>query len=214
MRAGRRATGDFLIHQLIDPLLGWVRDTIAGWGYPGIIVMMAIESANIPLPSEAIMPAAGILVQQQQINLHLAALAGAFGCLVGSIPSYLLGLCGGRPFLQRHGRWLLLSNRDLVLAEAWVQKYGNGAFFICRMLPIVRTFISFPAGVLRAPFPVFCLLTFLGSLIWCYFLAYMGIKFAENLEFFVRIWHEFDLVIVLCISIGFIYYLYHHLVRR
>jgi membrane protein DedA with SNARE-associated domain len=203
-----------LIHQLIDPLLQWVRDTIAGWGYLGIVAMMAIESANIPLPSEAIMPAAGILVQQQKMNMHVAAFAGALGCLIGSIPSYLLGLYGGRPFLQRHGRWLLLRDRDMALAESWVQRYGNGVFFICRMLPIVRTFISFPAGVLRAPFTVFCLLTFLGSLIWCYFLIYMGIKFSENLEFFVQIWHRFDLAIVLFVVIGFIYYLYHHIVRR
>jgi membrane protein DedA with SNARE-associated domain len=203
-----------LIHQFIDPLLQWVRDTIAAWSYLGIVAMMAIESANIPLPSEAIMPAAGMLVQQQKMNLHLAAFAGALGCLIGSIPSYLLGLYGGRRFLERHGRWLLLRERDMAVAEAWVQKYGNGTFFVCRMLPIVRTFISFPAGVLRAPFAVFCLLTFLGSLIWCYFLAFMGIKFGENLEFFVAIWHRFDLAIAIVIALGFVYYLYHHIVRR
>src|SRR5260221_798476 len=104
--------------------------------------MMAIESANIPLPSEAIMPAAGILVQQGKMNLHLAALAGAFGCLVGSVPSYLLGFYGGRPFLEKYGRWLLLREKDMAVADAWVAKYGNITFFVCRMLPIVRTFIS------------------------------------------------------------------------
>src|SRR5580658_6195925 len=117
-----------------------VRSGVASWGYPGIVIMMAIESANIPLPSEAIMPAAGILVQQGKLNLHLAALAGAVGCVVGSIPSYLLGLYGGRPFFERYGRWLLLKERDLALAESWVRKYGNVTFFICRMLPVVRTF--------------------------------------------------------------------------
>ena len=160
------------------------------------------------------MPAAGILVQQQKMNLHLAAFAGALGCVVGSIPSYLLGLYGGRPFLEKHGRWLLLRDRDLALAESWVQRYGNTVFFICRMLPIVRTFISFPAGVLRTPFAVFCLLTFLGSLIWCYVLTYMGIKFAENLAFFIEIWHKFDLVIALFIVFCLFYYLYHHISRR
>src|SRR5712692_4996437 len=119
--------------------------------------MMAIESANIPLPSEAIMPAAGILVQQGKLNLHLAALAGAVGCLVGSVPSYLLGFYGGRPFLERHGRWLLLKERDMAMAESWVNKYGDVTFFIGRMLPIVRTFI--------------------GSFVWCYFLTFVGIKF-------------------------------------
>jgi len=203
-----------LIHQLIDPILQWISDAIAAWGYLGIVAMMAIESANIPLPSEAIMPAAGILVQQQKMNLHLAALAGAAGCLVGSIPSYLLGLYGGRPFLQRHGRWLLLKEHDLELAEAWVQKYGNWTFFVCRILPVVRTFISFPAGVLKAPFAVFCILTFLGSWIWCYLLAYAGMKFGENLQLFTRIWHKFDLAIAIFILIGLGYYLYHHVVRR
>jgi len=203
-----------LIHQLIDPILQWISEAIAAWGYLGIVAMMAIESANIPLPSEAIMPAAGILVQQQKMNLHLAALAGAAGCRGGSIPSYLLGLYGGRPFLQRHGRWLLLKEHDLELAEAWVQKYGNWTFFVCRILPVVRTFISFPAGVLKAPFAVFCILTFLGSWIWCYLLAYAGMKFGENLQLFTRIWHKFDLAIAIFILIGLGYYLYHHVVRR
>ncbi len=203
-----------MVHQLIDPLLRWIGDAIAGWGYLGIVAMMAIESANIPLPSEAIMPAAGILVQQGKLNLHLAALAGAIGCLVGSIPSYLLGLYGGRPFLQQHGRWLLLKEHDLELAESWVQKYGNLAFFVCRILPIVRTFISFPAGVLKAPFAVFCVLTFLGSWIWCYILAYAGVKFGENLPVFIRLWHKFDLAIALILLFGFGYYLYYHIVRR
>lgn len=203
-----------MIHQLIDPLLQWISDTIAGWGYLGIVAMMAIESANIPLPSEAIMPAAGILVQQHRLNLHLAALSGAFGSLVGSIPSYLLGLYGGRPFLQKYGRWLLLKEHDLELAESWVRKYGNGAFFICRILPVVRTFISFPAGVLKAPFAIFCLLTFLGSWIWCYLLAYAGVKFGENLPMFIRLWHKFDLAIVVLLLLGFSYYLYRHIVRR
>src|SRR5580700_6881243 len=89
-----------LLHQLIDPILQMVKEAIAGWGYTGIVIMMAIESANIPLPSEAIMPTAGILVQQHKMNIHLAALSGAIGCLLGSIPSYFLGMFGGRPFLQ------------------------------------------------------------------------------------------------------------------
>src|ERR1700679_651516 len=140
----------FLLHQFIDPILQMIRDTVGSWGYPGIVIMMAIESANIPLPSEAIMPTAGILVQQNKMNIHLAALAGAFGCLLGSIPSYFLGLLGGRPFLQKYGRWFLLREKDMETADNWVQRYGDITFFVCRMLPLVRTFISFPAGVLKA----------------------------------------------------------------
>lgn len=203
-----------MIHELIDPVLQAIRDAIGEWGYLGIVVMMAIESANIPLPSEAIMPAAGILVQQGKMNLHLAAFAGALGCLAGSVPSYFLGLYGGRLVLEKYGRWLLLKERDLQLAESWVNKYGNATFFICRMLPIVRTFISFPAGVLRAPFATFCVFTFVGSLIWSYFLAYVGIKFGENMQLFTEVWHKFDLTIAILVLGGLVYYLYHHIVRR
>jgi membrane protein DedA with SNARE-associated domain len=205
------ATRKTLLHNLIDPILQAIRDGIASWGYLGVIVMMAIESANIPLPSEAIMPTAGLLVQQGKMNFHLAALSGAIGCLIGSIPSYFLGLYGGRPVLEKYGRWLLLKQRDLDLADKWVDRYGDLTFFICRMLPVVRTFISFPAGVLKAHFGMFCLFTFVGSLVWCYFLAWVGIKFGENMETFISIWHRFDLLIVALVLAGGGYYLYHHL---
>ena len=203
-----------MIHEFIDPLLQAIRDTVAHWGYLGIVVMMAIESANIPLPSEAIMPAAGILVEQGKMNLHLAALAGAVGCLVGSVPSYFLGFYGGRPFLEKHGRWLLLKQRDMELADNWVNKYGNVTFLICRLLPVVRTFISFPAGVLKANFTIFCVFTFVGSLIWSYLLAYAGIKFGQNMQAFTYIWHKFDLAISIVVLAGLLYYLYRHIVRR
>ncbi|MBS1992551.1 MAG: DedA family protein [Cyanobacteria bacterium SZAS LIN-2] len=188
-----------------------IKDGVAAWGYWAVILMMAIESANIPLPSEAIMPTAGILVQQNKMNIHLAALAGAIGCVLGSIPSYFLGMYGGRPFLAKYGRYFLLREKDMELADKWVEKYGDITFFVCRMLPVVRTFISFPAGVLKAHFGMFVGYTFVGSLIWCYLLTYVGIKFGENMEVFTDIWHKFDLAIVLFCVVGFGYYLYRHL---
>lgn len=200
-----------MLHQFIDPVLQMIRDAVASWGYPGIVVMMAIESANIPLPSEAIMPTAGILVQQGKMNIHLAALAGAIGCVIGSIPSYFLGLYGGRPLVEKYGRWLLIKHKDLELADKWVDRWGDATFFVCRMLPVVRTFISFPAGMLKAHFGMFTLFTFIGSLIWCYFLTYVGIKFGENMEVFTDLWHKFDIAIVLVVAAGGGYYLYHHL---
>ena len=200
-----------MLHQLIDPILHWIRDGVAAWGYVGIALMMAIESANVPLPSEAIMPTAGILVQQGKMDFHLAALAGAVGCLIGSIPSYFLGLYGGRPFVEKYGKWFLISKKDLEMADKWVDRWGDWAFFICRMLPVVRTFISFPAGVLKAHFGIFCLFTFIGSWIWCYFLTWVGIKFGENMEVFVDLWHKFDVAIVLVGLAGFGYYLYRHI---
>ena len=200
-----------MLHQLLDPILQMIRDGVASWGYLGVMMMMAIESANIPLPSEAIMPTAGLLVQQGKMNIHLAAFAGALGCLLGSIPSYFLGMLGGRPFLEKYGRFLLLRKQDMEIADGWVNKYGDITFFVCRMLPVVRTFISFPAGVLKAHFGMFCLFTFIGSLAWCYFLTWVGIKFGENLEMFVSVWHKFDIAIVLVVVAGFGYYLYRHL---
>ncbi|MBX9694184.1 MAG: DedA family protein [Cyanobacteria bacterium] len=188
-----------------------IKNGVESWGYWGVIVMMAIESANIPLPSEAIMPTAGLLVQQGKMDIHLAALAGAIGCVVGSIPSYFLGLWGGRPFLEKYGRWFLLKTKDLELADKWVDRYGDWFFLVCRMLPVVRTFISFPAGVLKAHFLIFTAFTFIGSLIWCYFLTWVGIKFGENMETFRHFWHTFDLAIVLVGVGGFSYYLWHHL---
>lgn len=188
-----------------------IKQGVESWGYAGIVLMMAIESANIPLPSEAIMPTAGLLVQQGKMNIHLAALAGALGCLIGSIPSYFLGMIGGRPFLQKYGRWFLLKQKDLETADRWVDKYGDGVFFVCRMLPVVRTFISFPAGVLKAHFAKFCVFTFVGSLIWCYLLTWVGIQFGNNMEVFTNVWHKFDVAIVVIVLAGLGYYLYHHL---
>lgn len=200
-----------MLHQFIDPILEMIKNGVLAWGYLGVALMMAIESANIPLPSEAIMPTAGILVQQGKMDIHLAALAGAVGCVIGSIPSYFLGMWGGRPFLQKYGKWFLLKSKDLELADKWVDKYGDVTFFVARMLPVVRTFISFPAGVLKAHFAMFVLFTFIGSLVWCYFLTWVGIKFGENMEMFRDLWHKFDLVIVLVCVAGFGFYLYHHL---
>lgn len=200
-----------MLHQLIDPILNMIKDQVAQGGYLAVIIMMAIESANIPLPSEAIMPTAGLLVHEHKMNFHLAALAGAVGCVLGSIPSYLLGMYGGRPFLQKYGRYFLLREKDMELADNWVQKYGDITFFVCRMLPVVRTFISFPAGVLKAHFWLFNLYTFIGSLVWCYFLTWVGVAFGENMEVFRSYWHKFDIAIVAICVLGFGYYLYRHL---
>jgi membrane protein DedA with SNARE-associated domain len=203
-----------MLHQFIDPILQSIKHTVESWSYLGIVIMMAIESANIPLPSEAIMPTAGLLVQQGKMNLHFAALAGAIGCLLGSIPSYFLGLYGGRPFVQKYGKYILVSEHDLEAADKWVDRWGDWAFFICRMLPVVRTFISFPAGVLKAHFGIFCLFTFVGSLVWCYFLTWVGIMFGQNMEMFTNIWHKFDIAIVAIVVAGLGWYLARHLKHK
>jgi membrane protein DedA with SNARE-associated domain len=195
---------------ILDIVMAFIHSTIEAFGYMGVVILMAIESFNIPLPSEFIMPYAGFMVQQGKLNLHLVALAGAIGCVVGSVPSYFLGKAGGRKFLLRHGKWLLLSEHDLIAAEKWTQKYGDMAFFICRMLPVVRTFISLPAGILNARFWPFIIYTFIGSLVWCYPLAYVGVYFGENLSQFKELWHKFDAVILIILFVLGVLYIWRH----
>jgi len=201
------------LNHLIVLLSGWIEGFIHSLGYPGVVILMALESCNIPIPSEVILTFAGLLVHKGIFNFHLAALAGAVGCVLGSMPSYALGAWGGRPFLEKHGKWLLLTTHDLEDAERWVAKYGDWAFFFCRMLPIVRTFISLPAGILRERFGPFVLYTFLGSWIWSYALVWVGVKFGQHTEVFKKIWHDFDaLIIGICLILG-VWYIYHHIKR-
>jgi len=195
-----------MLDSVLVPIVGFIEHTISTMGPLGISMLMAIESCNVPLPSEAILPFAGYLVSKGVFSIHVAAFAGAFGCVLGSIPSYYLGYFGGRPFVEKYGKWFLISHRDLEMADKWEQKYGNAAFFICRMLPIVRTFISLPAGILKANFKQFILFTFLGSLFWSYPLVFVGMKLGEHSEALKHFWHKFDLAIVLvCVVLGVLY---------
>jgi len=198
------------LDQILLPLIGFVEHTISNMGAYGVMLLMAIESANIPLPSEVILPFAGYLATKGVFSYHAASFAGAIGCVIGSIPSYYLGYYGGRPFVEKHGKWFLISKRDLDMADRWTEKYGDWSFFICRMLPIVRTFISLPAGILKANFPRFIAFTFLGSLIWSYILVYVGMKMGEHREKLSEIWHKFDYAIVAVLLILFVMYVYRH----
>ena len=203
---------------MIDNILLWLTSTMENiitlLGPWGVSLLMAIESCNIPLPSEAVLPFAGILVNKGVMNFHIAALFGAIGCVLGSIPSYYLGYFGGRPFVEKYGKYFLVSQKDLEDADKWVDKYGDWAFFLCRMLPVIRTFISFPAGILRARKRIFFTLTFLGSLIWCYFLVYVGVKMGENMDTLKTIWHKFDVAIVItCFCLGCLY-IYKHVTKK
>ena len=200
-----------MIENIIISIVNWIQQVITSMGVWGVALLMAIESCNIPLPSEAILPFAGYLVTKGIFNIHQAAIFGAIGCLIGSIPSYYLGYFGGRKFIEKYGKYFLISHHDLETADKWVDKYGDWSFFICRMLPVVRTFISLPAGILKAKKRFFFTFTFLGSLIWSYFLVYVGIKLGENTDKLKHLWHKFDAVIILvCLILGIIY-IYHHI---
>lgn len=199
-----------MLDSVLAPVVGFIEHTISTMGPLGVSMLMAIESCNVPLPSEAILPFAGYLVSKGIMSIHIAAFAGAFGCVLGSIPSYYLGYFGGRPFVEKYGKWFLISRHDLDMADKWEQKYGNLAFFICRMLPIVRTFISLPAGILKADLKQFLIFTFVGSLIWSYPLVYVGMKLGEHSEALKAFWHKFDIAIVLALGVLFICYLVNH----
>lgn len=200
-----------MLDSILAGLINWIEGVISAMGPLGISLLMAIESCNIPLPSEAVLPFAGYLVSKGAMNFHLAAFAGAFGCVIGSIPSYYIGFFGGRKFVEKYGKYFLVSKKDLDEADKWVDKYGDWAFFLCRMLPVVRTFISLPAGILKARKRTFFSLTFLGSLIWSYVLVYVGLKLGEHLGKLKAIWHKFDAVIIIVILILGGIYIYKHI---
>lgn len=196
-------------------VLAWLSQVIISvishLGYGGIMLLMAIESACIPLPSEVILPFSGYLVFTGRFHLAGVALAGAVGCNLGSMVAYAVGYYGGRPLAERYGRWLLISPRDLRRADAWFARYGDGTVFVSRMLPIVRTFIALPAGVARMPFLRFNVYTFLGSLPWCWLLAWAGVRLGQNWEHLRIYFHRFDLAIGILLLVGAVVFLRHHL---
>jgi len=200
-----------MIETVISTLSHFVISTISSMGYLGIVLLMGIESANIPLPSEVIMPFSGFLVATGRFNLFWVAIAGGLGCLWGSLLSYWVGAKGGRPLIEKYGKYILISKHDLDTADRWFAKWGMGAVFVGRLLPVIRTFISFPAGIARVNLFWFSVWTFIGSVIWSYFLGWIGFKLGENWDSLKDYFHEFDYLIVGLILIGVIYYVYIHI---
>jgi membrane protein DedA with SNARE-associated domain len=187
-----------LIAQIIEILSGFIVGTISTLGYPGVALMMGIESACIPLPSEIIMPFSGYLVYTGRFNLWAVSAAGAVGCVVGSLVAYWVGMYGGRPVIEKYGRYVLISLHDLDWADRWFEKRGELIVFASRLLPVIRTFIAFPAGVARMKLGRFIIYTFLGSFPWCMGLAYAGQKLGEQWDKneALKTWfHRFDFVI-------------------
>ncbi|MFC1992947.1 DedA family protein [Chloroflexota bacterium] len=176
---------------------------------------MAIESACIPLPSEIIMPLSGwMLIKNQSlpaIHTLVAGAYGALGCTIGSVIAYGIGIWGGRPLLEKYGKYILVSSHDLDTADRWFTRYGSWAIFISRLLPVVRTFISLPAGIARMNLAKFSIYTFLGSFIWCAGLAYGGYQLGEHWEQIRVAMRPFDPIII-AITIALIgLYIYRHI---
>ena len=197
-------------------LVAFLMDLFQTIGWGGVVVIMALESANIPIPSEVTMPLAGWMLVQAQGGTAwqaflLGGLWGALGCTLGSIISYWMGALGGRPLAEKYGKYILVHEEDLEKADRWFDRWGDWAVFISRLLPIVRTFISFPAGVMRTRFSTFTLYSFVGSLIWCGLLALGGYYFGAHWEELRAIMRPFDIPIAVAIVAAFIYYVYHHI---
>jgi membrane protein DedA with SNARE-associated domain len=194
--------------KLISALTAWVVAVIAALGYGGIILLMAIESACIPLPSEVTMPFAGYLVATGRFNLQIVALAGAVGCLLGSYVAYYVGASGGRWFLERYGRYVLIAPHELAIADRFFERWGGATVFWSRLLPVVRTFIAFPAGVSRMRLLPFTLYTLAGSYLWCLALAYAGMDLGQHWTALGPYFHRFDTLIgvLLIIGVGFALY--------
>lgn len=203
-----------VIEWIITELSKFVISTISLMGYSGILLTMAIESACIPLPSEIIMPFSGYLVTTGQFTMLGVTLAGAVGNVLGSIVAYYAGVWGGRPFVERYGRYFLVSHHDLDVADRWFAKYGEAAVFFGRMLPVVRTFISLPAGIAHMNFPRFVIFTFIGALPWCYLLAYIGVRMGEEWDNLRGYFHQFDVVIGIVIALAVGYFLWSHWPRQ
>lgn len=187
-----------MIETMLATLAAAIVATISGAGYLGIVLLMAVESACVPLPSEIIMPFAGYLASTGRFSLVLAATAGALGCNLGSAVAYEIGRYGGRPLVERWGGYVLLGRHDLDLADRFFARWGDLAVLVARLLPVVRTFIALPAGLAAMPRVRFHLYTFLGSWPWCFALAYVGFALGEQWQSDPRLrafMHRFDAVV-------------------
>ena len=203
-----------MTEKILAALFVFIKSLIAFSGYGGIVILMGIESACIPLPSELIMPFAGYLVFQGTMKLLWVATAGAIGCNLGSLVAYEIGCYGGRPLVERYGRWILLGRRELDWADRFFGRWGYLAVFIARLLPVVRTFIALPAGIARMPRVRFHLYTFLGSWPWCFALAWLGMKLGENWRELGKYLHKFDAVILAALVAGIIWFIWTHWQHR
>lgn len=207
-----------MTEKIINFLLPYITGLISAIGYPGIALLMGIESACIPLPSEIIMPFAGYVVYQGKMNLLLAATAGAIGCNLGSLVAYWIGAKGGRPLVEKFGQYVLMSPRDLDRVERYFHKYGDITVLVGRLLPVVRTFIALPAGIARMPQLRFHIYTFLGSWPWCFALAYVGQRAGASWNSpdskLKYILHKADAAILALIVAGIIWFVWSHLKHR
>ena len=195
-------------------LLDLVRDLYNTIGWPGVIGLMAVESVFFPIPSEVVMPLSGwMLIADKGHSAWLVLLAGfygALGSLIGALIIYAVGAWGGRPLLERYGRYVLITSADLDTANRWFDRYGTWAVFLSRLVPVARSLISLPAGVTRMPLIPFILLTFVGSFIWSLGLAYAGYQLGDNWESIRDVMRPVEIPILIVVVLLVAYYVYRH----
>ncbi len=203
---------------MLESIASWIINVISTLGYPGIILTMAIESALIPLPSEIIMPFSGYLVSTGKFDLNLVALSGAVGNLLGSLILYKIGYFGKDRFVhqlvRKYGKWVLLSEEELESAEKLLNKYKDLVVLGSRVVPGVRTIISLPCGIAKLPLGRFIVLTFIGSLIWSYFLAWIGLQLGKNWHAIGPYFHKVDILVIVLVVGLVAFYVYHKLKKR
>jgi len=207
----RRVGEIVMIDRLMTSVSALIIATISAMGYGGIVLLMAIESACVPLPSEVTMPFSGYLVATGRFGLNMVAIAGAVGCLLGSYVAYFIGANGGRRLLQRYGRYVLIAPHEIEIADRFFERWGSHAVFISRLLPVVRTFIALPAGVARMRLLPFTIYTLLGSYLWCLGLAWAGMELGQHWDSLGPYFHRFDGVIAIVLVLGFVAMLYNRI---
>jgi membrane protein DedA with SNARE-associated domain len=190
----------------------WIANTavafISATSYPGIFLLMVLESMVFPVPSEAVMPFAGFLIVDGQFTFTGVIIASTLGSIVGSLLSYAMGFYGGKPFIKRFGKFLLLDVHDLELTEKFFAKRGELTIFIARFVPVIRHLISIPAGLGKMKLGKFIIYTTLGAGLWNSFLAYVGFKLKENWTEVMKYSHTIDIVVVAVLGLAFLYYAY------
>ena len=196
---------------LVELLAGFITSVISQIGYAGVFFLMVLESALIPVPSEVIMPFSGFLVATGQFNIFYILVAGTLGNLVGSIIAYYIGSYIGRNLVLRYGKYVFIDESHLNLADRWFQRFGDKIIFLSRNLPVVRTYISLPAGITKMNVVKFSIYTFLGSLIWCTILTYIGVYFGENWQDLEPLYRKFEYLIAAAAIIFVLWYINHKL---
>jgi len=199
-----------MIGNVLELLMFFIINTIRVLSYFGIFILCAAESACIPIPSEIIMPFSGFLIAQGSFNFIIVIIAATVGELMGGNIAYFIGKNGGRKLIERYGKYILISHHDLNIADRWFSKYGEKMVFLGRLLPIIRTYISFPAGVAKMRYSRFAIFTILGTLPWVIILTLAGIKLGNNWQIIRLYFHKFDILILALIIVGVLWYIWRH----